>query len=146
MNLTTRQATKADHDFLWDVKIAAEKQYVQRVFGWDEKVQRDYFERDFNPASTQIIQADGKDAGMLKVVERAAHLVLSHIELLPEFQMRGIGAQMIQRLIARAEASRKPIKLRVMKVNPSKRLYERLGFQGVGETETHYLMEWRPPA
>ena len=32
----------------------------------------------------------------------------------------------------------------VLKVNPARRLYERLGFAIVGETETHYLMRWRP--
>jgi hypothetical protein len=34
-----------------------------------------------------------------------------------------------------------PVKLRVLKVNPARRLYERLGFIHKGETPTHYLME-----
>jgi hypothetical protein len=33
----------------------------------------------------------------------------------------------------------------VLKVNPAKRLYERLGLAVIGETDTHYLMR-RPAA
>jgi hypothetical protein len=33
----------------------------------------------------------------------------------------------------------------VLKANLARRLYERLGFVVVGETETHHLMEARPP-
>ena len=34
-----------------------------------------------------------------------------------------------------------PVELQVLKVNPARRLYGRLGFQVTGETETHYLMQ-----
>jgi ribosomal protein S18 acetylase RimI-like enzyme len=38
-----------------------------------------------------------------------------------------------------------PIALQVLRSNhPAKRLYERLGFEVTGETETHYLMQARP--
>jgi ribosomal protein S18 acetylase RimI-like enzyme len=34
--------------------------------------------------------------------------------------------------------------LTILKVNPARRLYERLGFTVVGETETHFRLEARP--
>jgi len=34
-----------------------------------------------------------------------------------------------------------PVRLRVFRVNPARRFYERLGFVTTGETETHVLME-----
>ena len=34
-----------------------------------------------------------------------------------------------------------PVRLRVFRVNPASRLYERLGFVATGETDTHVLME-----
>lgn len=45
-----------------------------------------------------------------------------------------------------AAATQRPLGLQVMKGNPARRLYERLGFRQAGESDTHYAMEWRPPA
>jgi RimJ/RimL family protein N-acetyltransferase len=37
----------------------------------------------------------------------------------------------------------RPVRLRVLKVNPRARAFhERLGFRRIGETDTHDLMEW----
>jgi hypothetical protein len=36
------------------------------------------------------------------------------------------------------------VRLRVLRVNPAERLYWRLGFEVVGETESHLLMELVP--
>ena len=35
-----------------------------------------------------------------------------------------------------------PVRLRVLHRNRARHLYERHGFEGVGETETHWLMRW----
>jgi hypothetical protein len=43
-------------------------------------------------------------------------------------------------VIADASASEGDVVLRVMKRNRARRLYQRLGFVGDGETETHFLM------
>lgn len=48
---------------------------------------------------------------------------------------------MIQVLLQEAFDQYLPVRLRVLKVNPARRLYERLGFKVVEEADTHYLME-----
>lgn len=48
-------------------------------------------------------------------------------------------------LFREADRSDKPVRLRVLKVNPARRLYQRLGFRIVDEDETHYTM-LRSPA
>jgi ribosomal protein S18 acetylase RimI-like enzyme len=40
-----------------------------------------------------------------------------------------------------ARRSGKPVALQVLKVNPARRLYERLGFSVTGENETLYFMK-----
>jgi ribosomal protein S18 acetylase RimI-like enzyme len=43
-----------------------------------------------------------------------------------------------------ARALNLPAALQVLKTNPAKQLYERLGFQVTGETASHYLMRTTP--
>jgi ribosomal protein S18 acetylase RimI-like enzyme len=49
-------------------------------------------------------------------------------------------------LFSESNLTRQPIRLFVLKVNPARRLYERLGFQVLEETETHYVMRRNPNA
>ena len=52
--------------------------------------------------------------------------------------------KLIQALCDEADGRGIPVELQVIKVNPAWRLYERLGFVVIGETETHVLMRWLP--
>ena len=51
----------------------------------------------------------------------------------------------IGELLAEADERNVQVELRVLKVNPAKSLYERLGFAVFDETETHYRMRWPSP-
>ena len=66
---------------------------------------------------------------------------LHRVFLLPEAQGRGIGTRLVEEVLAASRATRRPVRLRVLRVNPARRLYERLGFKVTGETETHFEME-----
>ena len=68
---------------------------------------------------------------------------LRAIEIHPDYQGQGIGTAIIQKLIAQAALKMKPVFLQVLKVNPAKKLYERLGFSVGSETSTHFPL--RPP-
>ena len=67
-------------------------------------------------------------------------------KILPEYQNRGVGSAVIRDVLAQAQAEGLSVGLQVLKVNPARRLYERLGFSLVGETATHYLMRAMIPA
>ncbi len=135
-----RPATAADEDLLWDLHRLAVKQYVEQVWGWDEAFQRRYFHEHFSPANSQVIQVQDRDAGVITVEENQLGYVLSNIELYPQFQGLGIGTLMITELLEKAAARGLPVSLRVLKINPARQLYLRLGFTVIGETETHYWM------
>jgi ribosomal protein S18 acetylase RimI-like enzyme len=139
-----RAATWDDFDFLYHLHRAALKDYVAQTWGWDEAWQQDYFLQHFNPPLFQIIVFQGQDIGVLSVIRREDEICLGLIEILPEYQRRGIGTQLVESLIDEAHCSGEPIGLQVLKVNPVRRLYERLGFFIVGETATHYLMKAKP--
>lgn len=66
------------------------------------------------------------------------------ISLLPGWRGRGIGTALMQRMLSHLEgAGYEKASLSVQKQNPATRLYRRLGFETVGETEEEYLMVHR---
>jgi len=144
MQASLRAATPEDASFLFQLQCATMKAYVVQTWGeWDETWQSRYFRERFDPASTQIVVVQGQDAGVLWVERCPTEFFLRSIAILPAFQRHGIGTWLIQSLIAEAHGQGLPVMLRVLKVNPARRLYERLGFHITGETDSHYLMSTR---
>jgi ribosomal protein S18 acetylase RimI-like enzyme len=135
-----RQATDADYDLLYGPHVAAMKDLAARVWGWEDARQEQFFADHFDPAPSGIVVVGGEDVGIVAVVWGEADAFLANIELLPSYQGRGLGAALIRHVIAEAEARGLPVRLQVLKINPARRLYERLGFVAMGETETHDLM------
>jgi len=137
-----RPATEEDFAWLWELKRQTMRIYVEQTWGsWDDGVQDIYFRQGFLPEKLRIIRAGNDDAGMLEV-ERSPHeIYLCRIEILPKFQSLGLGSAILGDLIAEARQRRVPLRLQVLKVNPARRLYERLGLRAAGETATHLQME-----
>ncbi len=140
-----RAATEADRDWLYELNRAAMRDYVVATWGeWNETFQRERFASSFAPERFQVIVVDGLDVGLLQVTRDAERIRLAEIELLPEHQSRGIGSEVIRDLIEEARAAALPLELQVLKVNPARALYERLGFAVYDETDTHHLMRAHP--
>ena len=144
-----RRATAADRDFVHDLLLTTSKEYVERTWGWSDEIRQlvdEDFERWFNPpASGQIVQADGRDVGYLKVADHEDGVLLDMVLLDPAYQGHGIGTALITEVLQEAHARGEAVVLQVLKVNPSKRLYERLGFVVTAELDHHYLMHACPP-
>lgn len=138
MNINFRKIEPEDIEFLWRLHNAALKDYVSKTWGWDEKWQRENFTKNFDPAEGEVIVFEDKDIGYFWVIEKENEILLASIRLLPEFQNKGIGTQLIKNLIAE---SSKPVALQVLKINPARKLYERLGFFVEEVTRTHYIMK-----
>lgn len=137
MRIEFRQISNDDYEFLWQLHNAALKNYVAQTWGWNEDWQKSDFAEKFNPANGEIIVVDGIDAGFWQTIKRQNETVLVSIRILPQFQNRGIGTKLIENLLA---VSKNPVRLQVLKINPARSLYERLGFKVLDETETHFKM------
>jgi GNAT superfamily N-acetyltransferase len=142
MQISLRPATDEDYDFLWRLHRATMRAYVEKTWGWDEQWQAEYFHDHFDPTTRQVIECEGGPVGCVSVERREDCIFLAAIEIAPDYQGQGIGTKLIRALFNEADGRGVPVELRVLKVNPARRLYERLGFAMVGETETHYLMRW----
>lgn len=146
MPFTLRPATAADYDWLWQLKRSTMRDYVEQTWGvWDDVAQESFFRRNYTPAKVHVIVSAGRDAGLLEFEHRPEEIFLANIQIAPELQNRGLGAAVVRSLQHEAAACGLPLRLQVLKVNPARRFYERLGFTVVGDTLSHWRMEWREP-
>ena len=144
-----RPATVADSEFCFRLHRDALGPYVTEVWGWDEQVQRGFHEDAFDPERWQIITADGADVGMLDVEHRPTEIYVARIEIVPASQGRGIGAELLRRLLREADRQNKDLTLDVLAVNRRAfNLYRRLGLHEVGrhgDNAVKIRMSTRPP-
>lgn len=144
MDYSLRPAADGDYAFLSDLHIATMKPYVEQVWGWDDAVQAAMFRDSFIPSRLHVIVVEGQDAGVLQTQRRPDEVFLANIEIAPALQGRGLGGRVITDILTGAHANALPVTLRVLHVNPARRLYERLGFVEFDRTETHSLMRAAP--
>ena len=76
------------------------------------------------------------------VVRMDQEIRLADIALMPEYRNAGIGTSLIRELLSEGAAAGKPVRLHVARTNRAQKLYSRLGFAKIGDTGTHFLMEW----
>src|SRR5262249_39352148 len=108
--------------------------------------QHRYYQEQFPGAAFDVILRNGQPAGRLYVDRRAEEIRIIDIALLPEHRRAGIGRGLLEEVLAEATQTSKPVRIHVERFNPALRLYERLGFQRIGDTGVYFLMEWLPRA
>ena len=147
MDIVFRRAGPADSDFAYVTKKAAFREYVEKVWGWNEEEQRELHARRFAEQEFMVIEVDGTPAGIIALARTGECVKVNQLFVRPEHQGKGVGGESMRRIMAEARAAGLPVHLRVLKVNPrAAKFYRRLGFAGSGESETHWEMEWRPAA
>ena len=145
MRIALAPCSADDKDFAFQVTERAMRAYVEQAFGvWDADKQRRRLDESFDTSTYSLVIVDRERAGILVVENRPSEIFLSQIFLLPRFQRLGIGSILIVQLIERADAERKPLRLRVLVVNPARSLYERLGFSVTMSDPIFHYMEHSP--
>ncbi|MEQ5839509.1 GNAT family N-acetyltransferase [Paraburkholderia acidicola] len=137
-NVTLRPATESDWDFLCVVQEACMREYAEATWGKWVPEPRDNFRLETH----QVIQCDGDDIGCIALIDEAEALMLEKFYVLPSHQNRGIGTLLLRRLIDGAHTRGKPIRLRVLRVNPARLLYERNGFHIDRSTDERHFMSY----
>jgi GNAT superfamily N-acetyltransferase len=94
----------------------------------------------WNVSEVRIITSDGTDVGWIQSSVRDGALCLEQIFIDAAFQRRGIGTGIISDLIDQATQAGQPVTLGVVKTNPARDLYERLGFRITHEDDRKFYM------
>jgi ribosomal protein S18 acetylase RimI-like enzyme len=97
---------------------------------------------NYPDAVSEVIEADGRDAGWIVVMTMPHEVRLVEIMVAAEFRGQGIGSAAIGEVLAVAGIAGKPVRLQVnVTNNKAILLYERLGFRRIGGDEVQHVME-----
>ena len=143
--LSIRKARASDSEFIFTVKKAAYREYVEQVWGWDDNYQQERHNKEFASHDFHIVQFRETDVGFFITSFTSDTLKVNQIYILPEHQGRGIGSACMTRIIDNANLEQISVVLQVLKVNTRGiALYKRLGFTIVGEDSIYFQMEKSP--
>jgi ribosomal protein S18 acetylase RimI-like enzyme len=135
-------STRRDEMAAWGWKAAQMEIFLRMQFLALQ--QRYAAERDHS--EHRIILREDVPVGRILIIRSADEIRLADIALLPEHRCTGIGSALIGDLQEEAARAGLPVRLHVTRDNRAARLYERLGFVVIGDTDSHFKMEWLPPA
>ena len=137
-------ADETHKEFSYQVKKAAEGEYITLMFGWDENVQRDFHAKDWQRRKPDIIIYDGRPIGTIATSDGEDCVEIGQFFILPDYQNKGIGTHLLKSILDKADQSGKNVTLRFLKNNPVKSLYIRNSFRIVQTDEILYHMERKP--
>ena len=143
MTIAFRPARNDDFDYCRRLYFG-EMSWIIEQLRLDRSAQEANFQQMWNAAQVRIIVLDGADVGWLQTMTQDDELFLAQMFVDRPFQRRGIGTEVMKRLIGEAARSNRPIRLSVVKINPARRLYERLGFQVTHEDDRKLYMTRYP--
>ena len=144
--IALRPAQAADLAFCRRITHDTMRWIVERLWGWDEAQQVKKFAQKWNVDEVRIITVATEDAGWLQTAPVEDAVFLKQIYLDRPFQRQGIGTRVMQIVIDEAQRDGKAVTLGVVKINPARHLYERLGFRTSHEDEYKFYMRREPGA
>jgi GNAT superfamily N-acetyltransferase len=143
MKVSLRPAVDADFEACRRTYFA-EMDWVNERLQLDRDEQESMFRKLWNPTQVAIIQADGVDVGWLQTVLSKSEHMLGQLFVDAPYQRKGIGTEVLRGIIEEASRRGLPVRLAVVKFNPSRRLYERLGFRVTHEDDRKVYMSRDP--
>jgi GNAT superfamily N-acetyltransferase len=141
-----RSAEEADRSWLIDLRRDVYRELYLATFGvLDEHRNQRHSDECWERGPIWIIQLDGQDVGMVQLAETKSAICLEEIQIGPAHQRKGLGAAILKDILDKAASSARTVTLYTgLKNHGARRLYERLGFQMIGRSETHTHMEFVP--
>jgi GNAT superfamily N-acetyltransferase len=131
-----------DHDFEYCRRLYfGEMRWIIEELHLDRTAQETSFRNQWKSTQVRMIVFDGADVGWVQTTSADNELFIGQIFVDSPFQRRGIGTEVMKRLIREAAASNLALSLDVVRINPARRLYERLGFRITHEDDRKFHMK-----
>ncbi|SEK80054.1 Acetyltransferase (GNAT) family protein [Aquimarina amphilecti] len=141
MNIELIKAKDEDIVFLLQLRKQTMIEHLEKAglfLSEDQHLARVNFHFD----SSYVIQLNESKVGVLKYLDTNGAIEILQLQILPEFQGKGIGKYLLNHIIQLSDDLNKVVRLKVLKENPAKFLYERNGFKIVGEDPFEFHMEF----
>jgi GNAT superfamily N-acetyltransferase len=140
MEITLRRAVSQDFEYCRQLYFTGMKRIIEEL-GLDVAAQTASFSEQWALAQVRIICVDGSDVGWLQSEMRDGGLFVAQLFVDGPFQRRGVGTEVMRRLISETSRANQAVSLAVVKINPAVRLYQRLGFQTTHEDDRKFYMK-----
>lgn len=138
-----RPAVEDDVPFLFELRRRTmEPHLIADAIAFDDAAHMTRIRYHWEDAN--IVLVDGEPLGLFKVHRDEEGLYLIQIQVDPSLQGKGVGQRLLKMLLEEADADQKEVRLYVLKGNPAKQLYERVGFVATLETDIEFLMRRAP--
>ncbi len=153
-NLETCPVSETDLPFLLKLYGTTREQELAQ-FGWTDEQKRQFIKFQFEAQSRQyresypnatfdLILLDNAAIGRLYLEECQTQIRVIDIALLPQYRCQGIGSRFLRGIKQGATVLNKTVSIHVQQNNPALYLYQRLGFNKVGEYGIYVQMMWQP--
>ena len=104
-------------------------------------MQREAHSRQFSTQEYSVVEFENVDVGVLAKSESTDHIFVKQLFILPEYQRRGIGREVMLLVMRAASEAQQAVELSVLKVNlEALAFFESLGFKRHSTTPTHHLL------
>jgi GNAT superfamily N-acetyltransferase len=143
MLIAFRPARSQDFDYCKRIYFG-EMEWIIRELHLDELAQAESFQKQWDHTQVRIITLQGADIGWVQTFTQDDSLFIAQLFIEHPHQRRGIGTEVMKRLINEAARLNQAIRLDVVKINPALQLYERLGFRISGEEDRKFYMKRDP--
>jgi GNAT superfamily N-acetyltransferase len=131
-----------DHDFEYCRRLYfGEMKWLIEELHLDRTAQETSFRQQWNSTQVRIMVLDGSDVGWVQTIREDDDFFVAQMFVDSPFQRRGIGTEVMRRLISEATAFNLAIRLNVVRINPARRLYERLGFRVIHEDDRKFYLK-----
>jgi ribosomal protein S18 acetylase RimI-like enzyme len=117
MDISFRAATPGDRDFYFYIRKTTIKPYVSQYIPWDDDREYQNIPSKIDPAHDKVIMTMGKEIGLIGTFEDEAVLYLNLLNIVPDYQNRGLGTWLLSAVKDESRAKQKNIMLNTYQNN-----------------------------
>ncbi|MGE3801483.1 MAG: hypothetical protein AB7H80_10710 [Candidatus Kapaibacterium sp.] len=152
MSISLRPVAAPDESFLFELFGAIKERDLEHTkltrpqrrhfIRSQYDARKKHYDKFFDDAEDSLILNEKKKIGRLILQRKEEEFRIIALEILPDYNGKGVYESIIQDIQAEAEEVGKPISVQVEQLGGWFDMLSALGFEKTGETEAHYQMEW----
>lgn len=139
--ITVLEASEEDKERVFELHCELFHDEIEDRWGWDEQWQKENFSKEWKRDDFEVVKHKDLVIGYLQFSKESDHIYLHNIALDPDFQGKGLGSHLLERIIKKAQKLCTVVELSVHPRNKvALKLYEKFDFEVIRSEPKTYLM------
>lgn len=141
MKINMKQAHHCDIEFLQNLRTITMNKYLEKLgLPIDENTNLKQIKHHFEAAN--ILYIYDKPIGLFKYYQDEKTIHILQMQILPQYQGKNIEEGLLKELQQESKFSSKNIDTCILKSDPSRDLYERLGFSVRSQNDNEFILQY----